>query len=216
MSKTAVLAAILTCYLSVSAMASGNNRSGAVQTAIFAGGCFWCVEAAFEKVKGVSAVISGYTAGHVERPSYKQVSEGTTGHYEAVEVTYDPQQVTYEQLLKTFWRNIDPYDDTGQFCDKGSQYRAAIFFSDARQKKAAEASKQALERSGVLKGPVVTELLLTQRFWHAEEYHQDYYKKNPIRYRYYRFLCGRDRRLNDIWSEVDLAAILMNSNDTRE
>lgn len=208
MSATALLAAIVTCCLSASSIAAENKSPVATQTAVFAGGCFWCVEAALEKLEGVSEVVSGYTGGHIERPSYEQVSAGNTGHYEAVEVVYDPQRVTYEQLLKTFWNNIDPYDDTGQFCDKGDQYRAAIFFSGAEQQKAAEASKHELEMSGALVQPIVTQILPAQRFWLAEDYHQDYYKKNPLRYRYYRTVCGRDRRLNEVWSEVDLEAIL--------
>ncbi|MFZ0256835.1 MAG: peptide-methionine (S)-S-oxide reductase MsrA [Gammaproteobacteria bacterium] len=208
MSATALLAAIVTCCLSASSIAAENKSPVATQTTVFAGGCFWCVEAALEKLEGVSEVVSGYTGGHIERPSYEQVSAGNTGHYEAVEVVYDPQRVTYEQLLKTFWNNIDPYDDTGQFCDKGDQYRAAIFFSGAEQQKAAEASKHELEMSGALVQPIVTQILPAQRFWPAEDYHQDYYKKNPLRYRYYRTVCGRDRRLNEVWSEVDLEAIL--------
>lgn len=208
MNATALLAAIVGCGISTSALAAENKTPVAAQTAVFAGGCFWCVEAALEKLEGIGAVVSGYTGGHVEQPSYEQVSAGSTGHYEAVEVVYDPQRVTYEQLLETFWKNIDPYDDTGQFCDKGDQYRAAIFFSGAEQQKAAEASKHELERSGVLAQPVVTQILPAQHFWPAEAYHQDYYKKNPLRYRYYRTVCGRDRRLNAVWSGVDVKAIV--------
>ncbi len=207
MSPAATVVAVLACCITASATAAENKDPRPSETAVFAGGCFWCVEAAFEKLKGVKDVISGYTGGQTEQPSYKQVSKGATGHYEAVQVVYDPRQVSYEQLLETFWRNIDPYDDTGQFCDKGEQYRAAIFFNGAQQQKAANASKHALEQPGVLAEPVVTQILPAQQFWPAEDYHQDYYKKNPLRYRYYRTACGRDRRLKNVWSEVDLVPV---------
>jgi methionine-S-sulfoxide reductase len=207
-STRAFLTAVVTCCMSATAVATDDENPVALPTAVFAGGCFWCMEAAFEKLEGVREVISGYTGGHVEKPSYQQVSKGGTGHYEAVKVVYGPERVTYEQLLATFWRNIDPHDDTGQFCDKGDQYRAAIFFSDAKQQRAAEASKDALEMSGVLTEPIVTQILPTQRFWPAEEHHQGYYEKNPIRYHYYRTVCGRGRRLSKVWNGVDLEAIL--------
>ena len=208
MTSKAILGAVLIYCLTVNAMAAENDNPVDLQMAIFAGGCFWCVEAAFEKLDGVSEVISGYTGGRAEQRSYKQVSKGGTGHYEAVEVVYDPQRMSYDQLLEAFWKNIDPYDDTGQFCDKGDQYRAAIFFRGAEQQEAAEASKHALEISGALTQPIATQILPAQRFWPAEDYHQDYYKKNPIRYRFYRTACGRDRRLNDVWSEIDVASVL--------
>lgn len=216
MSPTAIFAAVVISSMTISAMATENKEGMAQRSAIFAGGCFWCVEAAFEKLEGVTEVISGYTGGHAEQPTYKQVSKGGTGHYEAVEVVYDPRRVSYEQLLETFWRNIDPYDDTGQFCDKGDQYRAAIFFRGARQQEAAEASKYALEQAGVLAAPVVTQILPAAPFWPAEDYHQGYYKKNPLRYRYYRTACGRDRRLNKVWSEIDLKAVLSENKQAGE
>jgi peptide-methionine (S)-S-oxide reductase len=168
-------------------------------TAIFAGGCFWCMEPPFEKLDGVTAVTSGYTGGSVPEPSYEAVSAGRTGHYEAVEVTYDPEKVGYDTLLDVFWKNIDPLDGGGQFCDRGDQYRAAIFYENAEQRQAAEASKAAIERAGVPRGKIVTPVLPAAPFYPAEDYHQDYYKKNPLRYQFYRTGCGRDRRLATVW-----------------
>jgi peptide-methionine (S)-S-oxide reductase len=164
--------------------------------ATFAMGCFWCGESDMEKVSGVLTVVSGYTGGSVKNPSYEEVSGGGTGHRESVEVTYDPSKVTYEHLLEVFWHNVDPLDNDGQFCDKGPQYRAAIFYHDAAQKQAAEASKAALMK----RFPhMVTDILATPVFYPAEDYHQDYYKKNPVRYHFYRFNCGRDQRLKEVW-----------------
>jgi peptide-methionine (S)-S-oxide reductase len=170
-----------------------------VAIATFAGGCFWCVEEAFEKVPGVLQAVSGYIGGTVDKPTYEQVSSKGTGHYEAVQVTYDPSKVSYPQLVDWFWRNIDPVDAGGQFCDKGSPYYTAIFTHDDEQKKAAEASKQALETSGRLKEKIATRILPAGPFWVAEDYHQDYYKKNPNRYLYYKTACGRAHRLEQIW-----------------
>ena len=167
--------------------------------AVFAGGCFWCVEEAFDKLPGILATTSGYTGGTVENPTYRQVTAGGTGHFEAVKVEYDPAQVSYEQLLNVFWRNVDPLTPNRQFCDAGDQYRSAIFFGNPEQQRQAEASKVALERSGRFKQPIVTDLLAAARFYPAEEYHQDYYKKNPVRYRYYKFTCGRAQRLEELW-----------------
>jgi peptide-methionine (S)-S-oxide reductase len=167
-----------------------------VTKATFAMGCFWCGESDMEKVSGVLTVVSGYTGGSVKDPSYEQVSAGGTGHRESVDVTYDPSKVTYEHLLEVFWHNIDPLDNDGQFCDKGPQYRAAIFYHDAAQKQAAEASKAALMKRFPR---LVTDILPAQTFYVAEEYHQDYYKKNPVRYHFYRFNCGRDQRLKEVW-----------------
>lgn len=165
--------------------------------AIFAGGCFWCMEHDFYKVIGVIDVVSGYTGGKVDAPSYESVSAGATGHHEAVEIQFDPKQITYEQLLDIFWHNVDPFDDHGQFCDKGSSYRAAIFYLDESQQKQAEESKKRVEKE--LGKVVVTQILPASQFYPAEEYHQDYAKKNPIRYKFYRFGCGRDNRLKEIW-----------------
>lgn len=169
--------------------------------AIFAGGCFWCMEPPYDQLEGVVATISGYTGGKLADPSYKQVSSGRTGHYEAVKVIYDPALVSYEKLLKVFWRNIDPLDDAGQFCDKGDHYRAAIFYLNEKQQQAAVASKKALEKSGRFDQPTVTEILPASEFYPAEEYHQDYYLKNPVRYKIYRGGCGRDSRLESLWGK---------------
>jgi peptide-methionine (S)-S-oxide reductase len=179
--------------------ASAQQTKAARVTAHFAGGCFWCMEPPFEKTKGVIAVISGYTGGATNGPSYEQVSAGGTGHYESVEVVYDPRQVTYAQLLEIFWRNVDPHDASGQFCDKGTQYRAAIFVANPDERRLAERSKQKAQAK--LKQPVVTEILPASKFYPAEEYHQDYYKKNPVRYKFYRFNCGRDHRLGEVWGQ---------------
>jgi len=167
--------------------------------ATFAGGCFWCVEEAFEKVPGVIRAVSGYTGGTVERPTYEDVSSKSTGHYEAVQVTFDPTKVSYAQLVDWFWHNIDPVDANGQFCDKGSPYHSAIFTHDAAQQKTAEESKQALAASGRFKDRIATKILPIGPFWVAEDDHQDYYKKNPHRYTYYKTACGRARRLEQIW-----------------
>ncbi|HEX4872165.1 MAG TPA: peptide-methionine (S)-S-oxide reductase MsrA [Nevskiaceae bacterium] len=167
--------------------------------AIFAAGCFWCVEADFEKLPGVIEAVSGYTGGHTENPTYEQSNTGLTGHTEAVEVRYDPARVSYEQLLEHFWRNVDPFDAAGQFCDKGSQYRAGIFPLDEAQMKAAQASKaQLAERFRPRQ--IVTEITPAGRFWLAEAYHQNYYQENPLRYQYYRRGCGRDAALKRIWA----------------
>lgn len=167
--------------------------------AIFAGGCFWCVETAFEGQPGVSAVISGYTGGHKKDPKYDEVSSGVTGHAEAVRVVFDPRLISYAKLLDLFWHNIDPLTANAQFCDHGTQYRSGIFYLDAAQKKAAEESKAALVASGRFKSPIVTEITAAGTFYPAEEYHQDFYKKNPLRYQSYRLGCGRDRRLIELW-----------------
>jgi peptide-methionine (S)-S-oxide reductase len=170
--------------------------------AIFAGGCFWCMEPPFDAVPGVVSTTSGYTGGSVADPSYEQVSSGTTGHREAVRVEFDPKRVTYAKLLDVFWHNIDPTDAGGQFCDRGTQYTSAIFYGDDEQRAEAEASKRQLEASGRLAGPVATAILPAGPFYAAEEYHQDYYEKNPLRYRFYRSGCGRDRVLERIWGSA--------------
>jgi len=169
------------------------------EIATLAGGCFWCVESDFDKVDGVTATISGYTGGHVKNPTYKQVSAGGTGHAESVEVHYDPTKVSYSQLLDVFWHSIDPTVKDQQFCDVGHQYRTAIFYHTDEQKRLAEASKAALERSKPFKEPIVTEIVPASTFYPAEEYHQDFYKKNPLRYHFYRYNCGRDQRLTALW-----------------
>src|SRR5512134_1869166 len=170
-------------------------------TAIFAGGCFWCVEADFDKLPGVLSTESGYIGGKLDNPTYEQVSAGGTGHAEAVRVTYDPTKVTYEELLDYFWRHVDPTTKDRQFCDVGSQYRTAIFYRDDAQRRAAEASKGALEKSGRF-ARIYTEIAAAGTFYPAEEYHQDYYKKNPIRYKFYRTSCGRDARVKEVWGKT--------------
>jgi peptide-methionine (S)-S-oxide reductase len=185
------------------AVASGEQlpppNGKVVAMATFAGGCFWCMEPPFDKIPGVISTTSGYTGGKTENPTYEQVSSGGTGHAEAVQVIYDPAKVTYAQLLAVFWRNIDPHDAGGQFCDRGTQYRTAIFVHNDAQRKEAEESKRALEASGRLKQPIVTAILTATRFYPAEDYHQDYYRKNPVRYKFYRANCGRDARLREVW-----------------
>ena len=167
--------------------------------AIFAGGCFWCVESDFDKVPGVISTTSGYTGGQTANPTYQQVSRHTTGHAEAVEVVYDPSKVSYQSLVEHYWRTIDPTVRDQQFCDRGTPYRTAIFAQDAGQLKIAQASRAALEKSKPFKEPIVTEIALAGTFYPAEDYHQDYYQKNPVRYKYYRTSCGRDARLKQLW-----------------
>ncbi|MEL6384046.1 MAG: peptide-methionine (S)-S-oxide reductase MsrA [Cyanobacteria bacterium J06626_18] len=169
--------------------------------ATFAGGCFWCMEKPFDELSGVLDTTSGYIGGTVENPSYYQVSAGGTGHVEAVQVTYDPNQVNYETLLEVFWHNVDPVDGKGQFCDKGSQYRSAIFYADESQQQSAFDSKEALEASRTLGKAIATEILPASTFYPAEDYHQNYYKTHPVRYKVYRFGCGRDQRLAQLWGE---------------
>ncbi len=169
--------------------------------ATFAGGCFWCVEADFDKVDGVVSTTSGYIGGRLANPTYEQVSAGTTGHTEAVEIVFDPRKVSYEKLLDVFWHSIDPTVVNRQFCDVGSQYRTGIFVHDEAQRRAAEASKAALEKSKPFREPIVTPIEAATAFYPAEEYHQDYSRKNPVRYRFYRNGCGRDARLAQLWGD---------------
>jgi peptide-methionine (S)-S-oxide reductase len=169
------------------------------RTATFAGGCFWCMEPPFDELPGVISTTSGYTGGNTKNPTYEEVSAGHTGHTEAVEVVYDPARITYEQLLDVFWKNIDPITPNRQFCDVGSQYRSAIFYHQDEQKVLAEKSKRAIESSGRFDKPIVTEIHPAGPFYRAEDYHQDYYKKNPIRFNFYKFSCGRARRLAELW-----------------
>ena len=164
---------------------------------ILAGGCFWCMEPPYDKTDGVISTISGYSGGKTANPTYEQVSAGSTGHIEVVKVEYDPAKVSYEKLLDIFWRNIDPFDADGQFCDKGSQYRSAIFFGNDKEKELAEASKKQIAEK--LGQAVVTDILSASEFYPAEDYHQDYYEKNPLKYKFYRYGCGRDARLETVW-----------------
>ena len=175
--------------------------SGRTEKATFAGGCFWCMEPPFEKLKGVLSVTSGYTGGHTENPTYGEVSSGSTGHAEAVEILFDPSQITFSRLLDVFWRNIDPTTKDRQFVDVGSQYRTAIFTHNEEQRRLAEESKKKLEASGRFGKPNVTEIVPAGKFYPAEEYHQDYYKKSATRYKFYRFNSGRDQYLDRIWGK---------------
>lgn len=177
------------------------NAAGKTATATFAGGCFWCMQPAFDRVDGVTSTTVGYTGGHTKNPTYEQVETGSTGHAESIEVTYDPAKVSYAKLLDVFWHNIDPFTANGQFCDHGNQYRSAIFYHDADQQRLAEESKKTLEASGHFTQPIVTEIVAATDFYPAEDYHQKYYEKNPLRYRYYRYGCGRDQRLQEIWGK---------------
>jgi peptide-methionine (S)-S-oxide reductase len=193
----------LTVVASVSGAAPKQDQKeqGGKAVAIFAGGCFWCMEPPFDKLDGVLATTSGYTGGPETNPTYKQVSSGRTGHREAVRIEYDPKRVDYARLLDVFWRNIDPLDGRGQFCDKGRHYTSAIYALDDEQQAAAEASKAAVMAAGKLKGEIRTEILPAGAFYAAEDYHQDYYTKNPVRYKYYRWGCGRDARLKKLWGD---------------
>ena len=182
-----------------SAVAPESVASPAPALATFAGGCFWCVEEAFEPLDGVVSVTSGYIGGHVKDPSYDAVSDGGTGHFEAVQIVFDPERISYEKLLDVLWHNVDPTDGTGQFCDKGPQYRSAIFVHDDDQRRAAETSRETLVHSASLPGKIATGILPATTFYPAEKYHQDYAAKNPIRYRFYRTSCGRDQRLHEVW-----------------
>src|ERR1043166_1903349 len=203
----ASIIAFLGCFgLLHSTQAEKGNEAQATtkktqETATFAGGCFWCMEPPFDKIDGDISTTSGYTGGQTKNPTYEEVSSGGTGHAESVQIVFDPTKVSYEQLLDVFWHNIDPFTPNGQFCDHGRQYRTAIFYHSEEQKRLAEASKQALEQSGRFTKPIVTEIVPAGEFYKAEEYHQDYYQKNPIRYKFYRYRCGRDQVLELIWGK---------------
>jgi peptide-methionine (S)-S-oxide reductase len=179
----------------------GQTSDTRYEKATFAGGCFWCMEPPFDELPGVISTTSGYTGGRTKNPTYEEVSAGRTGHAEAVEVVYDPAKITYAQLLDVFWKNIDPITPNRQFCDVGTQYRAAVYYHNEEQKRLAEASKKALESSGRFQQPIVTEIAAVSPFYRAEEYHQDYYKKNPIRFNFYKYNCGRARRLEELWGK---------------
>lgn len=174
-----------------------------LETATFAGGCFWCMEPPFDELDGVVSTTSGYTGGQTKNPSYEEVSSGVTGHAEAVQVIFDPAKISYSRLLDVFWPNIDPLTPNAQFCDHGSQYRTAIFYHNEEQQRLAEASKKALEQSGRFTKPIVTEIVPAGEFYKAEEYHQDYYQKNPLRYKFYRYQCGRDQVLAQLWGKSE-------------
>ncbi len=191
------------------ALAADTSKDAAQDTmaseqasAIFAGGCFWCMEPPFDKLDGVISTTSGYTGGSVPNPTYKQVSAGGTGHAESVRVVYDPSKVSYDQLVDVFWHNVDPTQVDGQFCDHGNQYRTAIFYATDQQKQIAEQSLAALEKDKPFEGKIVTEIVPAMTFYPAEDYHQNYYQNNPLRYKYYRWACGRDQRLTDLWGDM--------------
>lgn len=195
--RSLLIAALIALPLLANAQAPVSTSATAKAT--FAGGCFWCMEAPFDVVDGVISTTSGYIGGKTKNPSYKEVSSGATGHTEAVQVVYDPKKVTYEKLLYVFWRNIDPTTKDQQFCDVGTQYRTGIFYHDDAQKKLADESKAALAKSKPFKGDIVTEITAASEFTAAEEYHQDYYKKNALQYKFYRAGCGRDAKLKQLW-----------------
>jgi peptide-methionine (S)-S-oxide reductase len=188
--------------LLAAALVMGPAHAQQSEKAIFAAGCFWCTEEAFEKVPGVISAVSGYTGGTLKNPTYEQVSSGRTGHAEAVEVTFDPKKVSYEQLLEVFWVNHDPTVTNRQFCDSGTQYRPAIFYLSDEQKRLADASKAKWEKMKPFKQPILTEITKAGPFYPAEDYHQDYYKKNPLQYRFYVSGCGRYQRLDSLWGEL--------------
>ncbi len=190
----------LAVVLPAAALAQNKPAAG-LETAIFAGGCFWCMEPPYDKLPGVVSTTSGYVGGHTKNPTYEQVSSGTTGHAEAVQVVFDPTKVSYEKLLEVFWRNIDPTTANAQFCDHGSQYRSGIFYLNEEQHRLAVASRERLESTKPFSQPIVTEITHATTFYPAEDYHQDYYKKNPLRYKFYRTACGRDSRLEELWGK---------------
>lgn len=185
---------------------AGVEAVGETATALFAGGCFWCVESDFDQVPGVLETVSGYTGGELENPTYRQVSSELTGHYESVLITYDPDEASYEDLLYAFWRSVDPTDPGGQFCDRGPSYRTAVFVAGPEERAVAEASKARAEKA--LGQEIVTEIIDRTTFWPAEAYHQDYYEKNPLRYRYYRWNCGRDARVEALWGDAAHAGMV--------
>ena len=199
----APLLAVVVSLAGTGALAAADTNSstanGKLATATFAGGCFWCMQPPFEKFDGVLKTTVGYTGGTTANPTYRQVSAGGTGHAEAVEIVFDPARVSYEKLLDVFWRNIDPLAKNRQFCDSGDQYRSAIFVQDEAQRRAAEASLKAIETSGRLKGRIETQIVPAAKFYAAEDYHQDYHSKNPAKYSFYRWNCGRDARLEALW-----------------
>ena len=190
---------LLLSIFPVTAGAASPGTDPGYSQATFAGGCFWCMEPPFDELDGVISTTSGYTGGHRQQPTYKEVSRGGTGHTEAMQIVYDPKRVSYAELLDVYWHNIDPTDAHGQFCDKGSQYRSEIFYHDAEQKKLATRSKAALVELKPFTDDVVTGITPAAVFYPAEDYHQDYYIKNPVRYKFYRYGCGRDKRLEDLW-----------------
>jgi peptide-methionine (S)-S-oxide reductase len=198
-SKLEIALLLVACGLATTAPASDVEPTPDIARATFAGGCFWCMEPPFDNLEGVLSTTSGYAGGRVKNPTYQEVSAGGTGHAEVVQVEYDPSVVSYRELLDVFWRNIDPTSKDRQFCDRGSQYRSAIFYHDEAQRAAAEQSRAELETTKPFRDPIVTGIVALDVFYPAEDYHQDYYEKNPLKYKYYRYGCGRDRRLEELW-----------------
>ena len=198
----ALCASLLLTAIAANAQTTKPAAGAATAKAIFAGGCFWCMEHPFDVLPGVVSTTSGYIGGQKKNPTYEEVSAGRTGHTEAVQVVYDPKKVTYEKLLDVFWHNIDPTVKDQQFCDHGSQYRSGIFYVDDEQKRLAEASKATLDRNKPFSAAIVTEITRASEFYPAEDYHQDFYLKNPLRYKYYRSGCGRDARLKQLWGKA--------------
>ena len=205
MRRQVALSMLIMAFLLIGAWNLQSTSKAAAEATIgkayFAGGCFWCMEEAFEKVEGVLSATSGYMGGTVANPSYEDVSSGRTGHAESVEVVYDPAKVSYQKLLEAFWRNVDPITPNAQFCDHGSQYRSAIFYQTDEEKRASDTSKQAIEQSKRFTEPIVTQIVMASHFYSAEEYHQDFYKKNPVRYKFYKYSCGRAQRLEELWGK---------------
>lgn len=199
---TLLLFAILPVISSAQAGEKDEKGPEALEVAIFAGGCFWCMESPFDALDGVISTTSGYTGGHKDNPTYHEVSAGGTGHAESVQVVFDPTRVGYKKLLDVYWHNIDPTSPNRQFCDAGTQYRSAIFYMNDEQKKLAEESLAELKKNKPFKGPIVTEITAATKFYPAEDYHQDYYQKNPVRYKFYRYGCGRDARLEELWGDL--------------
>ena len=199
MNYARVLSMVVTVLLAAVIGSTGHAAEQA--KAVFAGGCFWCMEEAFEKVEGVTSVTSGYMGGQKTNPTYEDVSAGGTGHAESVEVVYDPAKVSYQKLLDHFWKNVDPLTPNAQFCDHGSQYRAVIFYGNVEEKRQAEASKQSIEQAKRFTEPIVTQIVMASKFYPAEDYHQDFYKKNPVRYKFYKYNCGRAQRLEQLWGK---------------
>ena len=195
------MALLLSAAVSLGTSSISSAAENDLQVATFAGGCFWCVEADFDHVPGVVRTISGYTGGTLEDPTYRQVTAGGTGHREAVQIFYDPDKVSYETLLEIFWRSVDPTDDGGQFCDRGESYETAIFANSPEQKRLAEDSRRKLGQSAVLDQPVVTPIETAGRFYPAEDYHQNYYQTSSLRYKFYRFSCRRDARIEELWGD---------------
>jgi peptide-methionine (S)-S-oxide reductase len=202
--KTILVSLLLLAPLLATASETPEPKEGSphvenLATATFAGGCFWCMEHPFDELPGVLSVTAGYTGGHTENPTYEEVSSGGTGHAESVQISYNPSKISYGKLLTVFWHNVDPTDSGGQFCDRGDQYRSEIFYHGEEQRRVAEESLRALEKEKPFPGKIVTKIVPAGPFYPAETYHQHYYKKNPVRYRYYRFACGRDARLRELW-----------------